>query len=224
MSPVRNSQQATQPDPDPDPDPAAGIRPHRPRRADARRNYESLLTAATAVFNEQGVHAPLDEIARRAGVGNATMYRHFPTRQELILAVYADEVSILCSHGAQRLSNNSPGDALFEWLQEFITHVASKRFLVSALTSKSGEQHRALFDRWHRAMHDTAAALLQRAQHAGVIRSDINAWDVLILANGVALAATETSQAHRLLTTIRHGLNNTPEAAHAKSQGTSPST
>jgi AcrR family transcriptional regulator len=204
MSPVRNSQQATQSDPDP----AAGIRPHRPRRADARRNYESLLTAATAVFNEQGVHAPLDEIARRARVGNATMYRHFPTRQELILAVYADEVSTLCSHGAQRLADDSPSDALFEWLQEFITHVASKRFLISALTSKSGERHRALFDRWHRAMHDTAAALLQRAQHAGGIRSDIDAWDVLILANGVALAATETSHAHRLLSTIRHGLNN----------------
>ena len=177
----------------------------RPRRTDARRNYESLLAAATDVFTEQGVHAPLDEIARRAQVGNATMYRHFPTRQELILAVYADEVSTLCTHGEQRLADDSPGDALFEWLREFIVHVASKRFLASALTGERTEPPSALFGRWHHAMHDTAAALLQRAQHAGTIRPDIEAWDLLTLATGIALAATDTTRAHRLLTTIRYG-------------------
>ena len=71
----------------------------RPRRADARRNYERVLAAAKEVFGELGVTAPLDEIARRAGVGNATMYRHFPTRRELVIAVYADEVSTLCELG-----------------------------------------------------------------------------------------------------------------------------
>ena len=165
------------------------------------------MAAATEVFGEQGVHAPLDEIARRAQVGNATMYRHFPTRQELILAVYADEVSTLCADGAKRLADDSPGDALFGWLQAFITHVASKRFLVSALTSEQGEPHPALFDRWHHSMHDTASALLQRAQHAGAIRSDVDAWDLLTLANGIALAARDASHAHRLLTTIRHGVS-----------------
>jgi hypothetical protein len=85
MAPLRNSQESTPPQAGP----APAAQPQRPRRADARRNYESLLAAATEVFGEHGVHAPLDEIARRARVGNATMYRHFPTRQELILAVYA---------------------------------------------------------------------------------------------------------------------------------------
>lgn len=200
MSPLHHPSQPTPPEP------AADLRPRRPRRTDARRNYESLLTAATEVFGEQGVDAPLDEIARRAQVGNATMYRHFPTRQELILAVYADEVGTLCADGTERLADDSPGDALFEWLRAFITHVASKRFLATALTGERSERD-ALVDRWHHAMHDTAAALLRRAQHAGAIRADTDARDVLTLANGIALAATDVGHAHRLLRTIRYGMD-----------------
>lgn len=194
------------------------IEPRRPLRADARRNYELLLAAATEVFTEQGVNAPLDEIARRAKVGNATMYRHFPTRQELILAVYADEVSALCNRGAQRLTDDSPGDALFEWLQAFIAHLASKRFLAAALTDERTQQPPPLFDRWHQAMRDTAAALLQRAQQVGAIRPGIEAWDLLVLANGIALAARDADQAERLLAAIRHGLDSNPiPAAHDSS-------
>ncbi len=181
-----------------------GNGPGRPRRADALRNYEALLAAATAVFGEQGVDAPLDDIARRAQVGNATMYRHFPTRQELIVAVYADEVSALCADGERRLAADSPGDALFDWLLAFISHVAAKRFLASALT---GEQRTPLFDRWHHAMHDTADALLRGAQRAGTIRADVDARDLLTLADGIALAARDTDHAHRLLTVIRQGMD-----------------
>src|SRR6185312_14329068 len=75
----------------------------RPLRADARRNRELLIAAARALFNEQGTEAPLDEVARRAGIGNATMYRHFPDRRELLIAVYADEVEALCAEGANLL-------------------------------------------------------------------------------------------------------------------------
>jgi AcrR family transcriptional regulator len=219
MSPVRNRRQPATPGLDP----ATRIEPQRPRRADARRNYESLLAAASEVFREQGVDAPLDEIARRAQVGNATMYRHFPTRQELIVAVYADEVSALCNRGTQQLNNDSPGDALFEWLEAFIAHVASKRFLTVALTTERTQQPPPLFDRWHQAMHDTAAALLQRAQHAGAIRPGIGAWDLLVLANGIALAARDTDQARRLLTTVRHGLDDQPDPGRARQQHDIPS-
>jgi AcrR family transcriptional regulator len=211
MAPLRNSQESTPPQAGP----APAAQPQRPRRADARRNYESLLAAATEVFGEHGVHAPLDEIARRARVGNATMYRHFPTRQELILAVYADEVTTLCAHGAERLTDDSPGDALFDWLQAFVIHVASKSHLASALTGERSERPPALFDHWHHAMRDTASALLRRAQQAGAIRSDIDAWDLLILANGIALATNDTDHAHRLLTTVRHGIDNNPAPAAA---------
>lgn len=199
MSPVSKSPE----------DPASRARPPRPLRADARRNYESLLAAATEVFAEQGAQAPLDEIARRAKVGNATMYRHFPTRQELILAVYADEVSALCERGERRLTDDSPGDALIDWLAEFVAHVASKRFLAAALTD---DQAGPLFDRWHQAMRDTAAALIQRARQAGEIRADVDARDLLVLANGIALATRDADQARRLLVTVRHGLDVVPSA------------
>jgi AcrR family transcriptional regulator len=176
------------------------------KRADARRNYEALLAAATEVFGEQGVQASLDEIARRAGVGNATMYRHFPTRQELILAVYADEVSTLCAQGEQRLTDDSPGDALFAWLESFVAHVTDKRYLAAALTDERTDQPPALFESWHRAMQATAEALLHRAQLAGAIRPGTDARDLLVLANGVALATHDAGQARRLLAMIRQGL------------------
>jgi AcrR family transcriptional regulator len=170
-------------------------------RADARRNYAALLAAATEVFGEQGVQAPLDEIARRAGVGNATMYRHFPTRPELILAVYADEVSTLCEQGTQRLTDDEPGDALFAWLTAFVAHVADKRFLAAALTDDRTRE-----GRWHHAMLTTAEALLHRAQQAGAIRDGIGVRDLLVLANGIALGTHDASQAGRLLAMIRQGL------------------
>jgi AcrR family transcriptional regulator len=138
------------------------------------------------------------------------MYRHFPTRQELILAVYADEVSALCSEGARRLTDDPPADALFAWLEAFVAHVAAKRFLAAALSDDQAQRSPALFDRWHHAMRDTAAALLQRAQRAGAIRPGVDAWDILILANGIALAARDTAQANRLLATIRYGLDDVP--------------
>src|SRR5882724_4977889 len=97
------------------------------RRADAQRNRQRLLAAAAQVFSEQGVTAPLDDIARRAGVGNATLYRHFANRRELALAVYADEVASLRDRGTALLDDPSPGDALFAWLLAFVEHVTTKR-------------------------------------------------------------------------------------------------
>src|SRR5580692_380667 len=89
---------------------AGGMLDGRPQRADARRNYERVLAAAKEVLGELGVTAPLDEIARRAGVGNATMYRHFPSRRELVIAVYADEVTALCELGQSLLTGSPPAD------------------------------------------------------------------------------------------------------------------
>ena len=140
----------------------------RPRRADARRNYERVLAAAKEVFGELGVTAPLDEIARRAGVGNATMYRHFPTRRELVIAVYADEVTALCELGRSLAADPSPGDALFRWLRAFITHVATKRELPLAIPDDDrGPAFGAVpAMARHHACH--SIRLLGRAQDAGV--------------------------------------------------------
>jgi AcrR family transcriptional regulator len=175
--------------------------PARRRRADAQRNYDLLVAAAREVFHEHGVAAPLDDVARRAGVGNATMYRHFPTRRELLIAVYSGEVTQLCARSRALLAGDSSGDALFAWLLDFIAHVAAKRDLALSITGQRTE----LFDRWHHSMHAAAAALLERAQAAGAVRPDLRAAELLALANGIALTTTDATQAARLVTLVRQG-------------------
>ena len=177
----------------------------RPRRADAQRNRELLLAAAREVFSERGADAPLDEVARRARIGNATMYRHFPDRRELLIAVYADEVAALCAHGEALLEDRSPEDALFAWLRAFVSHVTAKRDLALAIPSDQGGERSALFDGWHRAMHSTASRLLARAHSAGAVGPDLKASDLLVLASGIAVATADDRQAERCLELLRHG-------------------
>jgi AcrR family transcriptional regulator len=176
------------------------------RRADARRNYERLVAAAREVFDERGVDAPLDEIARRAGIGNATMYRHFPTRRELIIAVYADEVAALCAEGEALLEDEEPGDALFRWLRVFVAHVAAKRELALAIPNDRGGRRSELFEGWHGAMHLTASKLLTRAQGVGAADRGLDPADLLVLASGIAVAGSGAEQADRCLMLLRRGI------------------
>jgi AcrR family transcriptional regulator len=178
----------------------------RPRRADAQRNRDLLLAAAKEVFTEHGVDAPLDDIARRAGVGNATMYRHFPTRSDLIVAVYADEVTALCARGDVLAATREPREAIFSWLGEFIAHVTSKKELALAVADDRTGARSTLFGQWHTAMHTTAAALLAGAQRAGVVRADLDVPDLLSLANGIALSGASPSRRDRLLALVREGV------------------
>jgi AcrR family transcriptional regulator len=175
----------------------------RGRRADARRNHDLRVAAARQVFDEQGVDAPLDEIARRAGVGNATLYRHFPTRRDLVVEVYADEVDALCADGTGRLADPDPLDALFGWLAAFVAHVATRRHL--ALSIPDGDRG-GLFDRWHGAMHDTAGALVDRARESGALRPEVSAADLLALGHGIGLATADPAAAGRLLGLVRRGV------------------
>ena len=175
--------------------------PRRPLRADARRNYDALLAAAKDVFDSRGADAPLDDIAKLAGLGNATLYRHFPTRRDLLVAVYADEVAALCEHGRTLRGDRSPGDALFAWLAAFVAHVGSKRHLALAVPDAERSD---LVESWRASMRDTAAALLERAQLAGEVRPELDVGDVLLLANGIALAGADAEQGWRLLGLIRH--------------------
>lgn len=174
------------------------------RRADATRNAERLLAAARELFDEVGPDVPLDEVAHRAGVGNATLYRNFPTRGDLLVAVYADEVAELCARG-DAPTTADPVDALFDWLGEFVAHVATKRELAHAATT--GDHRTERFDQWHAAMRRTAAGLVDRARRAGVVRPDLDAVDLLALANGVALAGGGTGTARRLLALVRYGVD-----------------
>src|ERR671933_1911835 len=104
----------------------------RPKRADSRRNYEKVLAAAREAFAEGGESTALEDIARRAGVGIGTLYRHFPSRQALLEALYIDEVEDVC-RSAEQLDAADPWDALNGWLERFVGYIATKRALAAEL-------------------------------------------------------------------------------------------
>lgn len=178
-----------------------------PRRADARRNYRRLLAAAGDLFAELGPQAPLDEIAKRAGVGNATLYRHFPTRRDLLVAVCVGDVEALCRHGNDLRASHPPADALAEWLWAFIEHVTAKQGLATALLTGRDEDS-AVIAACQRAIDATGAALLEAAQVDGSVRADLDLGDLLRLVNAIAIAAEPDGGhgAERLLSLVLDGI------------------
>ena len=161
------------------------------KRADARRNYERLLAAAAAAFAEHGADdVSLEEIARRAGVGIGTLYRHFPARQALLEAVYKDQVDGLDALGAKLLVAEAPGDALGEWMRAFVAFARTKRSLSSALAANVGKNSE-LMSACSMILRGRTDELLSRAQQAGEARPDVKAADIFRLAHGLVMA-TET--------------------------------
>lgn len=186
------------------PSPASERR--RAPRSDATRNTERLLAAARELFEERGPNVSMDKIAQRAGVGNATLYRRFPSRSEVLVAVYSDEVKDLCRRGDELLDSSDPDQALFTWLDAFVEHVASKRDLALAATQGSADRRSELFHSWHSSMIATASRLLLRAQKAGTVRTGVTATEVLALANALVLATADTQQAQRMMRYVREGI------------------
>uniref|UniRef100_UPI0038CD42B2 TetR/AcrR family transcriptional regulator n=2 Tax=Streptomyces TaxID=1883 RepID=UPI0038CD42B2 len=195
---------------------AAGARdtavpPVAPRamRADARRNYERLLTEARDAFAEHGTDASLEDVARRAGVGIGTLYRHFPNRQALMSAVFEDAVSELLARSRELLSAPEPCSALVTWLREMVTHAGEYRGLARALLSVSTDSGSALA-RCSTPIHEAGGALLARAQQSGTVRPDVSIGDLLQLTHAIALAAEESpgdpNLADRLLRLTLRGL------------------
>lgn len=180
--------------------------PRAARRSDATRNAARLVASARELFESEGTEVGLDRIARQAGVGNATLYRHFPTRADLLVAVYADEVKDLCNHGEQLLGDPAAGAAMFRWLELFVVHVMTKRALALAATQAPGDRRSQLFDEWHAAIRRIATHLLRHAQAQGSVDSTVKVADVLALASGAALGATSRTQARRLVRLLRTGL------------------
>lgn len=176
-------------------------------RADARRNREKILSAASAVISEAGADASLEEIARRAGVGSATLHRHFPSRAALLQATFHDRVVTLCDR-AEELAKTADGPtALVVWLRELVSHAAAARGLVAALVELPGVGR---YEDSHRLIRQAGHRLLARAQTVGSVNSDITVDDVLHLANGVVVAAEalgDTARsADRLMDIVVHGL------------------
>ena len=154
-------------------------RPTGHKRADARRNEQALLDAAAAVFVASGVEAPVREIAAKAGVGMGTIYRHFPTRADLVVAVYRHQVEACAEAGPVLLANSdSPHAALGRWVDLFVDFLVTKHGLAAALQSDS-----AGFDALHAYFLDrlvpVCALLLDAAAEAGEICSDIDAYALM---------------------------------------------
>jgi AcrR family transcriptional regulator len=184
------------------------IQLHRPKRADARRNYDKLVAAARAVFTEDGTSAPLEEIAERAGVGIGTLYRHFPTRQALLEVVYLEEVQAI-AHAAAELSELPPWEALSQWLRLYVGFAATKRALTEALLETDADSTVLLACRT--AILGAGTALIERAQQAGVVRPDTNFSDVGRMVSGIAVVPTvDDEQKERLLTVALDGLRYQP--------------
>jgi AcrR family transcriptional regulator len=183
----------------------------RPKRADARRNYDKLVAAALALFTEQGTSAPLEDVAKRAGVGIGTLYRHFPTRQALLEAVYVDEVEAM-ARAADDLSELPPWDALSRWLHQYVGFAATKRALNEALLEAAPDSNVLLSCRT--AIAGAGTALIERAQRAGVVRTDTNFMDVGRMVAGIAMVPTaDPEQKERLLELALDGLRYQPHDA-----------
>jgi AcrR family transcriptional regulator len=157
-----------------------------PARADAQRNVELLIAAAREAFTAHGPNASLDDIARAAGVGAGTLYRHFPTRLALFEAVYRDSVERLCADGERLAETEPPAEALVDWLKGFVTVVSQKRGLAAALTEEGRTSE--LFVQCHTMINATGATLLDRAKAAGAVREDLALGDLLKMAKAFALA------------------------------------
>ena len=151
----------------------------RPKRADARRNERALLDAAAAIFVESGVEAPVRDIAAEAGVGTGTIYRHFPTRADLIVAVYRHQVEACAEAGPALLASGaSPHAALGQWIDLFVDFLTTKHGLAAALRPDS-----AGFDALHAYFLDrlvpVCARLLDAAAEAGEVQSDVEAYGLM---------------------------------------------
>jgi AcrR family transcriptional regulator len=185
-----------------------GVDQARPLRADARRNRDTLLVVAAARFAEQGVETPLEEIARRAGVGIGTLYRHFPTRDALIAEVYRREVDLLCG-GVDGLLATLPADeALAQWMRRFVGYVATKRGLAVALKSMV-DDNSELFAQSRVHINESMARLVHAAVEAGLVRDDADPEDVLRGMSGFCLFSEQAGwqeQAQRLVTLLVDGL------------------
>lgn len=174
------------------------------RRADAQRNYEQLVAQAKIAFAESGVDASLDEIARRAGVASGTLYRHFPTRLDLVEVVLADQLAELVDLGRELLAADDPFAALETWLQAAVRHGLTYRGLSAAMLNSALDRDKDLMSAWHAKLYETGAALLAGA---GDAVTDADAEDVLKMTGAIAWAAQDSAErADRLLSLLVNGL------------------
>jgi AcrR family transcriptional regulator len=189
--------------------PPAPLGEERPLRSDARRNYQRLLAAAASAFAEHGADAPLDDIAKRAGVGSGTLYRHFPTRQALLEAVYRGQVEELCTQADKLLASQSPGEALGNWLGAVAAYATTKRGMADVIGKDS-----EVFQYCRGMLRAACDRLLNGAKQSGEVRADANRDDLFKFVHAISVATEQSpedpGQAERLIAMLMDGLRATP--------------
>ena len=180
--------------------------PQQPaRRADAERNREKILTAARAAFRDPAAAISMAEVARRAGVGMATLYRNFPGRRELLEALYVDEVDALCAY-AESLDDGSPGVRFDDWARRFFAFFNSKHDLAEELLKNPDGKTRPFFDANRSRVFAAGVPLLKAAQGAGEIRADLSLEQILELVIAVAKIPGEPAYLEPILGAALDGL------------------
>ncbi|ADB35997.1 transcriptional regulator, TetR family [Kribbella flavida DSM 17836] len=187
-----------------------GTTSDRPLRADAQRNRDRLLSTAVQVFSECGPDAPLDAIAKHAGVGIGTLYRHFPTREALVEAAYRNELAVVCAAAGELLATMPPADATRAWMDRFLDYMTRKIGMADALRAviaTGADPYAHSFE----LLVGAIRPLLDAGAAAGELRADVSPEDVLISVSGVALATgANREQAGRLLDLLMCGLRYRP--------------
>jgi AcrR family transcriptional regulator len=163
----------------------------RKPRADAQRNRDRILEVAKQEFTRVGANASLEDIARKAGVGPGTLYRHFPTREDLLVAVYRSEVEKLAAAERTMADSKSPVEALRAWLLLFVDAVETKHIIAPVLNTLVGDPKK-VFETSYAQIHEALRALVKRAIKSGDIRKDLDPIDLLRALIGVANVATST--------------------------------
>jgi AcrR family transcriptional regulator len=193
-------------------DPVEQALPQRPRRADARRNYDKVVAAARDAFAERGASTSLEEIARRAGVGIGTLYRNFPNRQALLEAVYVGEVEDVC-RSAGELEGMEPWEGFAAWVRRLVGYLATKQALAHELLEYM-ERDAPLFQTCRSSLFAAGEPLLARAQQARAVRPDTSLPEIIQMVGGIAkIPATEPGQIEHILQIALDGLRYRPSDA-----------
>jgi AcrR family transcriptional regulator len=172
-----------------------GLAPARRVRADARRNEDVVLEAAKAVFITSGVDAPVREIAAKAGVGVGTLYRRFPTRSDLVAAVFRREVDACAAEAAAMAAEMPPGEALAAWLRRYTEFITTKRGLAAAL--RSGDlAFSALPSYFRNSFEPALGSLLKAAAAAGEVRTGVDPYDLLRAVGNLSVSADSNGDDH----------------------------
>jgi AcrR family transcriptional regulator len=178
----------------------------RPKRADARRNYEKVLEAARAAFAEGGESTSLEEIARRAEVGIGTLYRHFPNRQALVEALYLDEVEEVARSATALEGGGDPWEALSAWFDRLIAYMGTKRVLAAELLNYL-DHDAPLFQVCRASLFEAGEPLLKRAQDAGAVRPDVTIAEVIQMVVGIGkIPTSDPAQTEHILRVALDGL------------------